>query len=228
MKIAAVIPVAGSGKRFSGKVAKQYQLISGIPLIAVTIDRILSTELVNQVVLVHAPDHRQEIVKSIEKYAGSPVSLLLTTGGETRQESVFNGLQSVAADTDIVMVHDGVRPLISHRMISESIESAVRYGACITALPVSDTIKRVHNGIVTETVARENLWQIQTPQTFRYQILMDMHHKAREQHFTATDDAGLAEWLNITVHVIHGEETNIKITTAADMEFLKFYLEKQK
>ena len=228
MKIAAVIPVAGFGKRFSSKIPKQYHLIAGQPLIAVTLNTILATKLVNQVVLVHAPVYKQELVKIIQNFTAFSGKLFLTTGGATRQDSVYNGLQQVAADTDIVIVHDGVRPLVSRRIITESIKTAMRYGACITALPVRDTIKRVQNGVVMATIPRENLWQIQTPQTFRYQLLFDIHQKAKAQNFVGTDDASLAEWMGIPVYVIQGEETNIKITTAGDMEFLKFYLENKK
>jgi 2-C-methyl-D-erythritol 4-phosphate cytidylyltransferase len=225
MRIAAVIPVAGSGKRFSSAIPKQFQPIDGQPLITLTLNRILTTGLVNQLVLVHAPEHKQEFSKIISKMTPGSTELLLTAGGATRQESVYNGLQQVAANTDIVIIHDGVRPLVSERMIREGIKTAARYGACITALPVRDTIKKVRNGLVLNTVPREDLWQIQTPQTFRYPLLMEIHNKAKTEKFCATDDAALAEWFSAPVHVINGEDTNIKITTAADLEFLKFYLE---
>jgi 2-C-methyl-D-erythritol 4-phosphate cytidylyltransferase len=228
MKVAAVIPVAGFGKRFSSKIPKQYQVVAGKPLLAATLDKILTVGVVNQIVVVFAPNYKQEIEKIINMYAGLAGELLYTSGGATRQDSVYNGLQKVDKDTDVVMIHDGVRPLITKRMITESIEMAVRMGACITALPVHDTIKRVQEGVVIETVPREDLWQVQTPQTFRYSLLMDIHEKAKTQKYYGTDDASLAEWLDIPVHVTLGEETNIKITTPADMEYLKFILENKR
>jgi 2-C-methyl-D-erythritol 4-phosphate cytidylyltransferase len=141
----------------------------------------------------------------------------IVTGGKERQDSVYNGLQSLADDTDIVLVHDGVRPLVTHKIIRESLRVAERDGACIAAVPVKDTIKRVQNNVVQKTLNRAELWQVQTPQTARYQWLMAAHSAARQQNYYTTDEAALLEWHGYPVSVINGDYNNIKITTPEDL-----------
>ena len=149
-------------------------------------------------------------------------------GGAHRQDSVFNGLSALSDKTEIVLVHDGVRPLVSPEIITECIRIASDRGACITAVPAKDTIKRVQDGWVQQTIPREQVWQVQTPQGFRYELLYQAHQQARQMNYYATDEAALLEWLGIPVAVIKGEYRNIKITTQEDLVIAKSLLEEKR
>ncbi len=217
MKVAVIIPAAGVGKRLPGKIAKQFLEIHGKPVISWTVNRFLNLESLSTGVLVV---HKDEIEHTRQLFADDQnfkKKFSIIAGGDHRQDSVFNGLTQLSDDMDIVLVHDGVRPLISREIIMESIRVAVDNGACITAVPVKDTVKRVRENQVLETIPREQVWQVQTPQTFRYEILYQAHQQARQMKYYATDEAALLEWLGIPISVIRGDYRNIKITTREDL-----------
>jgi 2-C-methyl-D-erythritol 4-phosphate cytidylyltransferase len=225
MKVAAVIPVAGSGKRFASKVPKQFQRIADRPVVAVTIQNLLSTHQIGQLVFAVSKENRIVMEDILQTFRSTSVIFNIVDGGQTRQDSVYNGLKVLKADTDVVLVHDGVRPLVSEKLIRESIEIASKHGACVPAIPVKDTIKRVSEGRVLETVPRENLWHVQTPQAFRYEILLEIHNHARAHCYNGTDESSLAEYCGVTVQVIPGEEANLKITTPEDLKLVRYYME---
>jgi 2-C-methyl-D-erythritol 4-phosphate cytidylyltransferase len=217
MKVAVIIPAAGVGKRFPGKIAKQFLEIHGKPLISWTVNRFLNLDSLSTGVLVV---HKDEIEHTRQLFADDQnfkKKFEIIAGGDHRQDSVFNGLNQLPEDTDIVLVHDGVRPLVSQEIIMESIRVAAGNGACITAVPMKDTVKRVRENQVVETIPREQVWQVQTPQTFRYKILYQVHQQARQMKYYATDEAALLEWLGTPVSVIRGDYRNIKITTREDL-----------
>jgi 2-C-methyl-D-erythritol 4-phosphate cytidylyltransferase len=225
MKVAAVIPVAGSGQRFESIVPKQFQRVADQPVIATTIKNLLTTRQIGQMVFAVSDENRNILEDILNSFRSTPVTFDVVEGGQTRQDSVYNAINSVKPDSDIVLVHDGVRPLVSERLISESIKAAYEHGACIPAIPVKDTIKRIRDSKVIETVPRDELWQVQTPQTFRYNILRDIHNRARQDEYNGTDDSSLAEYYGVAVYVIPGEEMNIKITTPADLNLIRRYME---
>ena len=217
MKVAVIIPAAGVGKRLPGKIAKQFLEIHGKPIICWTVNRFLSLDTLSAGILVV---HQDEVERTRQLFAADQnfkKKFNIIVGGDHRQDSVFNGLSQLSEDTDIVLVHDGVRPLISREIIMESIRVAAENGACITAVPVKDTVKRVRENQVLETIPREQVWQVQTPQTFSYEIIYRAHQQARQLKYYATDEAALLEWLGIPVSVIRGDYRNIKITTREDM-----------
>jgi len=221
MIVSSIIPVAGQGKRFGGKTPKQFMEIGGQPIVEITLQKILSIEDIKYGVVVVSEndfDYSENLFRSID---GFDNKFKIIRGGKERQDSVYNGLVNLPPNTDIVVVHDGVRPLVSSQLISQSIKTAVETGACITALPVKDTIKRVEEDIVLETIPRDNLWLIQTPQTFKYSILKEAHEKARKTGFYSTDESSLVEWSGHPVTIIPGEFSNIKITTSADLELTR-------
>jgi len=147
-----------------------------------------------------------------------PVVKQVVVGGEKRQDSVFNGYQALPTDTDIVLVHDGVRPFLSKGMIHETIHVAGKFGAAITAIPVHDTLKQVDvSGLVQRTVERDGLWRVQTPQAFRYDLLGEAFRKAQADSFYGTDEGALIEYLGQEVRVVNGSEWNIKITRPEDL-----------
>ena len=142
----------------------------------------------------------------------------VVAGGASRQESVWQGLQCVDAETDLVVVHDGVRPFVTESVLRAALLCAAEHGAAVSAVPLSDTLKRVSpQGEVESTVPRENLWRTQTPQAFQRCLLHTAHRQAAQRGLIATDDAGLLEPLGHPVRVVLGLEDNIKITTPADL-----------
>ena len=224
MKVAAIIPVAGIGKRFTSAIPKQFLEIAGQPVVAITLKHILAVNQINLVVVVCAKGARNQIAKITSAIAGFSNRGMVVEGGKKRQDSVYNGLKALSDDTEIVLVHDGVRPLISGKILTNSIRVAGHEGACVAAVKVKDTIKRVKDDLVIETPDRDELWHIQTPQTARYDWLMTAHNSALENNFYSTDEAALLEWKGYPVRVIPGDYNNIKITTPEDMEIARLLL----
>ena len=142
----------------------------------------------------------------------------VVAGGKERQDSVWNGLQAVPADTEIVLIHDGVRPFVTEEILNDSIETAMEMGGCVAGVPAKDTIKVCNEeNIAVATPDRNTLWQIQTPQTFRKELILQAYVQAKEEGFAGTDDASLAEHSGYPVKVIMGSYRNIKITTKEDL-----------
>jgi len=226
MTVSAIIPVAGQGKRFGGKTPKQFLKIGEQSIIEMTLKKFISLADINHGVVVVPENEIDFSEKIFRQIIGFDQKFKITSGGEERQDSVFNGLNKIPPDTDIVVVHDGVRPLVSSQLISQSIKTAIKTGACIAALPVKETVKRVENGTVIETIPRDQLWQVQTPQTFKYSVLKEAHERARMMTYYSTDESALVEWNGHPVSVIPGEFKNIKITTTADLELARLLYQK--
>jgi 2-C-methyl-D-erythritol 4-phosphate cytidylyltransferase len=222
MIVSAIIPVAGKGKRFGGNTPKQYLKVGNQTVIEITLKKFITLSEVNFGVIVVSEADKNTSEKLFDNIDGFEKKFKVVSGGAERQDSVYNGLVAVPPETDIVIVHDGVRPLVSSRLIRNSIKSAVKTGACIAALPVKDTIKRVKKETVLETIPREDLWHIQTPQTFNYKVLMDAHIRAKNADYYCTDESALVEWSGHPVSIIPGELQNIKITTTDDLEFCRY------
>jgi 2-C-methyl-D-erythritol 4-phosphate cytidylyltransferase len=218
MKADAVIVSAGKGVRFVEGKKKQFYSLAGKPILAHTLDKFETCPLIRSILLVVGQEDMDFCLKEvIEKYKFQKISQIVP-GGKRRQESVKNGMDVLPKDTDIVVIHDGVRPFVSKAMIEDSIHSAVRYGAVVLAMPVKDTIKMSHpDGTVLKTLDRESLWQVQTPQTFQVNIIKEAYHRATEDGFIGTDDASLVERMGGKVHILPGSYTNIKITTPEDL-----------
>lgn len=213
--VAAVIVAAGQGLRAGGDVPKQFREIGGIALLRRTLTTFTDNTDVTDVQLVIRPDDRT-LVQSLT----SDLSILPPVfGGKTRQASVHAGLDALARRApDIVLVHDAARPFASETLISRAIKAAVKTGAAIPVLPVTDTVKRVNSwNAVEATIDRTSLRLVQTPQAFTFPELLDAHRRAVAQgRDDFTDDAALAEWAGLTVSVFAGEPDNIKLTTPQD------------
>jgi 2-C-methyl-D-erythritol 4-phosphate cytidylyltransferase len=224
-RIALVIAGAGEGKRFGGKVPKPYVRLKGIPILSLTLEVFDTLSEINSIIIVTHPDWikycRKEI---IEEFKFKKVVDIIA-GGEKRQDSVRLGLEKVEAD--FVLIHDAVRPFVTRNFILQLIKAGLRYGAVIPALSVIDTIKRVEEGIVKNTIERENLYKIQTPQFFRLDIIKKAHYEAYKCGFYGTDDSALVERLGIQVKVIKGLSSNIKITTPDDLLYAYNLLSKR-
>ena len=215
MKVGAIIPAAGRGKRIGASVPKQFLEIQGKPLLHHTLTVFASCKLIDYVVLVMPRADVDEMGEDwLNKYE---IVREVVVGGEQRQSSVYNGFSSLEEGTDIVVVHDGVRPFTTPQMIIATVEAAQQHGAAITAIPVSDTVKQAADGFVKQTVSRDGLWRVQTPQAFQYGLLQQAFKKAKKDSYYGTDEGSLVEYLGERVKIVPGSELNIKITRKEDL-----------
>ena len=215
MKVGAIIPAAGRGKRIGASVPKQFLEIQGKPLLHHTLTVFASCKLIDYVVLVMPRADVDEVGEDwLKKYE---IVREVVVGGEQRQDSVYNGFNSLEEGTDIVVVHDGVRPFTTPQMITATVEAAQQHGAAITAIPVSDTVKQAADGFVKQTVSRDGLWRVQTPQAFQYGLLQQAFKKAKKDSYYGTDEGSLVEYLGERVKIVPGSELNIKITRKEDL-----------
>ncbi len=218
MKADAIIVSAGKGQRFMEGKKKQFFPLGGKPILAHTLDQFDPCPLIRSILLVVAEEDRDYcLTEVIEKFHYKKISRIIP-GGKQRQDSVRNGLEALSEDTEIIAIHDGVRPFVTKEMIEDTIRAAIRYGGAILAMPVKDTIKMVHSdGTVLKTLDRESLYQAQTPQAFQVALIKEAYHKAMKEGFVGTDDASLVERLGKRIHILPGSYTNIKITTLEDL-----------
>lgn len=217
-KVAAVVPAGGTGTRLGHRTPKQFLKLGGVPILAATV-RLLARHPAIAVVVVAAP--AAHVARAARALAALGSRVTVVAGGATRQESVGRALQATPADTDLVVVHDAVRPFITRRLIDTVLTAAQAHGAAVCALPIAETVKRVSDGVVTETLDRAQLFTVQTPQAFRAPLLREAHEKAQRDGFVGTDDAMLVERLGHAVQVVQGSARNVKITTSADLKWAR-------
>lgn len=219
MRVTAIIVGAGEGKRMGGLVPKSFLLLAGRSLVLRALDRFFSARSIGKVILVVAGkelQRSQALLQSDLHLSHRPWTL--QTGGATRQQSVRRGLEKLDPDCEIVVIHDAARPLVSAALIERCVDEASRAGAVVAGVPVKDTIKVVSDQHwVQTTPARNSLWEIQTPQAFRKELIVQAHDRAFRQAIDATDDSTLVEQMGKPVLVVPGETTNIKITTPEDI-----------
>jgi 2-C-methyl-D-erythritol 4-phosphate cytidylyltransferase len=211
----AVIVAAGSGTRLGGDEPKALHTIGGRPLVVVAVERALGSPSIDGVVVVAPPGFEEQVREVLAPIAGSSV---VVTGGTTRQRSVTAGVNAVDAPTDVVVVHDAARPFASAELFTAVVDAvAAGADAAVPVLPLFDTVKRVRDGAIVGTEPRDELGLAQTPQACRIQLLRDGLAKAEESGLDFTDDAGLLEWMGVSVRTVAGEPGNFKITTALDL-----------
>jgi 2-C-methyl-D-erythritol 4-phosphate cytidylyltransferase len=214
----ALIVAGGRGRRFGGGTSKQYRLLAGVPMIVRTLRAFDACEVIDRIVLVLPAGDIPNVSASLLPDAALTKPVCLAAGGATRQESVFNGLACIPEDDSFVAIHDAARPLVTGACIHACVAGARRYGACIAALPASDTLKLVSpGGEIHNTLSREGVWLAQTPQAFRTGWIREAHAVARRAGRTGTDDAELVEQIGKAVHVVPGSHANLKITTIDDL-----------
>ncbi|MCJ7508182.1 MAG: 2-C-methyl-D-erythritol 4-phosphate cytidylyltransferase [candidate division Zixibacteria bacterium] len=222
MKTVAIIVAAGKGERIKSKLPKQFLNLGKNPILAHTIEKFEKSRLVDEIVVVVPKDYLRFCSKEvIDKFELSKVKKIVG-GGKERQDSVFKGLKATSSNTDIVLIHDGVRPLVKTQKINKIIEVCGKEGPVIFALPVKETIKRVEKNRVITTLDRNKIWAVQTPQAFPYQLIMHAYREADRDKFIGTDDSQLVERMGITVKVIKGDGDNIKITTMDDLKIAEY------
>lgn len=213
MRTVAVIVSAGKSKRFKGSIPKQYIKINNKPLIYYTLSVFNSSPNIDGIVLVSDKDCRQ----LVRKYNFNKV-FSIVKGGRTRAHSVYNGLKVVPKNAEIVVIHDGVRSLVKKELIKDVISKAKRFGAAVCAVPVKNTIKDIS---VDKVLIRKNLVEVQTPQAFRYNIIMNCYNRFKDRLDFVTDDSSLVEMAGHKVKIVQGDYENIKITTNEDMDYVR-------
>lgn len=225
--VAAVIVGAGEGSRMGGGTRKQFTKIDGKPIFAYTIDVFEASPRIDHIVAVVPRDLVEWMKKEVIEAYGFKKVYAVVGGGETRQESVLRGLEAVKPKTEFVIVHDAVRPLVNQALIDRVLDAAQKTGAAVTAVPARDTVKQVESGQVVGTLDRRLLWLSQTPQCFRYDLLLDAHRKASTEKFESTDDASLVEHYGVKVMVAVGSYANLKITSPEDLPLFEYFLKQQ-
>ena len=229
IEVFAVIVAGGKGVRMESSLRKQYLDLAGMPLLSRTLQVFTRCSAISKTVLVIPEKDREFCTDIILKPHDLNARVDLVTGGKDRQSSVFNGLMAVRAlassfKKNLVLIHDGVRPFADHFIIERCIDGAMDHGACIPAISVVDTLKKVDSSrFVINTINRENLYQVQTPQAFELELIFKAHEYAAENLFSGTDDASLVENIGKNIFITKGSKKNIKITTPGDLELAEIF-----
>jgi 2-C-methyl-D-erythritol 4-phosphate cytidylyltransferase len=225
LKSVAIIPAGGSGKRMGTSLSKQYLTLAGKPILAYTLCNFQNSEMIDDIILVVPAEDAEYVRKAVVEGYGLTKVKKVIPGGAQRQDSVRNGLDAAGDGYDIVLIHDGVRPFISDRLISRAILAAESFGAVTVGVPAKDTIKHItSDGFVKDTLPRDTIWLIQTPQAFRMEIIKKAHQKAHDDGYYGTDDAALVERMGIPVKTVTGSYNNIKITTKEDIDLAEYMI----
>jgi len=226
MNVRAIIAAGGRGERVGGSLPKQFIEIKKKPLLVYTVENFEKCERIDEIVLVVPEEYVGLSSYQIVDVFNFRKIRKIISGGKERRDSVYKALLSLPGNTDIVTIHDGVRPFISPEKIIKSIEMCKEDKAVILALPINETVKRVEDRFVITTLDREKLWVAQTPQTFEYKLILEAYKKAIEAGFIGTDDSSLVERLGFKVKVLEGEYENIKITTPEDLALAERMIER--
>jgi 2-C-methyl-D-erythritol 4-phosphate cytidylyltransferase len=237
MKVAVILPAAGLGTRMqrasaehAGISRKQFMLLDGSPILAHTVRKFAACPKVSEIIVALRQEDLEWVGEMLKREAGS-IPLRVVEGGNSRQQSVENAFAVITPGTDLVAVHDAVRPFIELETIAHAIDEAAQSGAAIVGIVPVDTVKQVSGAQaggpkIRGTISRERLVLAQTPQVFRYEVLKQAFDKAREDGFIGTDESSLVERLDqIEVSVVLGSDRNIKITRPGDMDLARLFLE---
>jgi 2-C-methyl-D-erythritol 4-phosphate cytidylyltransferase len=213
----AIVVAGGEGKRFGNELPKQYHKLTGKPVITYCLDLFERSDIIDEVVLVVSEDYLvYASTEIVDKYGYRKIKKI-TSGGDTRQESVHAGLTACPTGIDLVIIHDAVRPFVAQDLLYEAAKTANISGAAILAVPAKESIKLVSGKVVEKTLLRETVWIAQTPQVFRFDSILDAHERAVAAENEASDDSQLYEQYCGEVSVVRGSYNNIKITTRADL-----------
>jgi 2-C-methyl-D-erythritol 4-phosphate cytidylyltransferase len=223
MKVGAIIAAAGFGRRMKTDRPKQLLALNGTPILVHTIRKFDGCPAITYII-VTAPRESSEEVTDLVNSAGFKKSVTVIEGGERRQDSIAMGLQQLHPGTDIVAVHDGVRPFVSIEDIENVVRQAAQSGAAILGVPIVDTVKQAEREFVESTLTREHLILAQTPQVFRTEILKEAFERAATDEYYGTDESSLVERLGHPVAIVRGSERNIKITRPSDLTLARAFL----
>jgi len=226
MKVGAIIAAAGFGRRMKTDRPKQLLILNGSPILLHTIRRLHASPVIHYLI-VTVPRESLDEVRDLVKAEGFKKSVVVVEGGERRQDSVRMGLEQLQPDTDIVAVHDGVRPFVSIEDIENVVRQAEHTGAAILGVPIVDTVKQAEREFVELTLTREHLVLAQTPQVFRTEILKQAFERAAKDEYYGTDESSLVERLGLPVAIVRGSDRNIKITRPGDLILARAFLSEE-
>jgi len=222
MKVSVIIVSAGKSTRMGG-VNKQFLVVGKLPVLIRSILAFDALDEVFEIIIVTNSDNFSAVSDLTSKYNFNK-NIILTIGGESRQQSVFNGFEKVSVSCDFVAIHDGARPLVTSQSIKNAFENAEKYGASTLGVPVKDTIKTVQDGFICNTLDRNSLFITQTPQVFETKLYQKGFENALEKGLDFTDDCQLIEAIGTKVFMTNGDYSNIKITTPDDVKLANMFL----
>lgn len=227
MRVAAIVPAAGAGIRLKSKIQKPYINLGEKPILARTLIALSKNKNIKEILVSVGKDNVNKAGRGIiKKYNIKKARLVI--GGKKRSDSVYNALKAVSKDIDYVLIHDGIRPFITDKLIETLLKEASRTGAVIAAVPVKPTLKfAAKDGFIKNTPSREYFWEAQTPQVFKRALIEKAYKIARQKNIKATDDSMLVEKTGAKIKIIMGSYSNIKITTREDLELAKIFLKKR-
>lgn len=223
----AIVLAAGQGKRMGYSLNKQYLHLLDKPVLAHTLQAFEQEPLIDGVIVVAKSSEIEYCQEKIVKAFDLRKVIKVTSGGKERQDSVYAGIQHLPDECNLVVVHDGARPLITPKIVENAILEGSKEGAAIVAVPVKDTIKRQRGNYVSKTIPREEIWAVQTPQVFSRKIILEAYETAYNHGYYGTDDASLVERIGKPVKIVPGSYDNIKITTPEDLDIGKAILRRR-
>jgi 2-C-methyl-D-erythritol 4-phosphate cytidylyltransferase len=227
MSVLAIIPAAGTGIRMGGATPKQFLSLEGVPIFVHTLRKFAASEAIDEIFLGVRPEEMERALQEIAKESFAKTVRVLA-GGASRMETVARCLDQAAPETDVVVVHDAVRPFVELAMISQIVNAARADGAVILAIPSVDTVKKVERQIITGTIPRERIVLAQTPQAFRYALLRQAYDRALAEGYYGTDESSLVEHDGHDVRVLMGSDRNIKITKPSDLPLARLYIAQER
>jgi 2-C-methyl-D-erythritol 4-phosphate cytidylyltransferase len=222
-RIVAVVPSAGIGKRFGGGTNKTFVTLGGRPLLLWALETLNAAPEVREIIPVIKEADMEYAIDLLERHS-IPKVKRIAPGGEERQDSVYHGLNLIDDNKCIVLVHDGVRPLIDPAVIGAAARQLKDCDGVVVGVPVKDTIKEASGGEVKQTLARDRLWAVQTPQLFPCKTIREAYSRAMKESFYSTDDSALVEKYGGRVRIVMGSYANIKVTTPEDLMIAELFL----
>jgi 2-C-methyl-D-erythritol 4-phosphate cytidylyltransferase len=227
MSVLAIIPAAGMGVRMGGGTPKQFLSLEGVPIFVHTLRKFVSSDAIDEIFLGLRPEDMERVATELDpEHFAKPVRLV--SGGATRQQTVARCLSEALPGTDLVVVHDAVRPFVALELIRQVVEAARKEGAAIPGIPSVDTVKQVERQNILGTIPRQRIVLAQTPQAFRFSILRDAVDRALAEGFNGPDESSLVERQGQNVTVLMGSDRNIKITKPSDLPLARLYIAQER
>ena len=228
-RVYTAVPAAGSGIRMGLGYSKAFVDLEGLPLLSRTLKALLKSPYIDHVTTAVRPDEVDLCEREVVAKAGLGDGVSVRPGGKERQQTVSNLLNAAPAGRDLVLIHDGARPLVSLTVIHDVLEAALEWGAAIAAVLLTDTIKESTDGgkTISQTLDRKRLFRAQTPQAFHRDLIVSAHRRALKEDWSVTDDASLIEQLGHDVRLVKGDVRNVKVTTLDDLELVRWIIMNQ-
>jgi len=228
MKVAAIVPAAGKGRRIESKIDKLYIELCNKPILAHTLLRLSENRNIAEIIgSVRSGKIKKFKHDILDRFDIKKIKIV--SGGKERTDSVYSALKRVSKDIDYILIHDGIRPFLTDKLIDSSLRAASRFGASIVAVPVKPTLKyEREDGFIQRTPDRRKYWEAQTPQVFKRELIEKAYRIAKSKNIRATDDAMLVESMGVKPKIVMGEYSNIKITTREDLELARILMKRFK